>query len=178
MKILLCSACLLLTGFSPLFAQTTTDTTDTQESSESTETSRTDGFWQATMSGGEYEVALSRITSVSRHKYLLDGALIVDEVTIDTVGQSLARFYYIEPVTEKLPGNTGAALTNRTSDLIERAGQLNPNGLENMVVKKYPETTHAHTVEYRLLSKAQLTTLFNSVRKAWENGRGSKLVVK
>ena len=40
-------------------------------------------------------VALDRIASVSRHKYVLDGALIIDEVTVDTVGQASARFYFI-----------------------------------------------------------------------------------
>ena len=175
MKTLLLSSCFLLSGLSPIFAQ---DSTDTEETSESTETSRQDAFWEATLTGGDYMVALNRITAVSRHKYLLDGALIVDEVTIDTEGQSLVRFYFIEPATEKLPGSTGSLVNERTADLMKRAGQINPEGLENMVVKKYPETTHARTVEYRVLSKIQLTTLFNSVRKAWESGRGSKLVVK
>jgi hypothetical protein len=36
-------------------------------------------FWQATLSGGHYMVALDRISAVSRHKYLLDGAVIVDD---------------------------------------------------------------------------------------------------
>lgn len=37
-------------------------------------------FWQATLSSGNCRVALDRIVSVSRHKYALDGALILDEV--------------------------------------------------------------------------------------------------
>ena len=44
------------------------------------------GFWQGSLPGGSYAVALSRITSISKHEYLLDGNLIVTEVTIDTIG--------------------------------------------------------------------------------------------
>ena len=172
---LLLPACLLLSAVLPLSAQNEPAPGDKPES---TESNGPNGFWQATMPGGSYMVALNRITSVSRHKYLLDGALIVDEVTIDTVGQSLARFYFIMPVTQNAPGAAGKVLSDRAAELMERAGQANSEGLENMVVKKYPETTHARTVEYRLLSKDQLTSLYDSVRKAWENNRGSKLQVK
>ena len=49
------------------------------------------GIWQATLPGGEYAVSTDRITSVSRHSYLLDGTLLVDEVTIDTTGVSLHK---------------------------------------------------------------------------------------
>lgn len=140
-----------------------------------------DQFWTATFSGGEYNVALNRISSVSRHKYLLDGALVVDEVTIDTVGQTLARFYFIQPVTSSSStgvGQVAEQAADRTQQAVDAAGNRLGTDVQNMVVKKYPETTHARTVEYRVLSETQLTTLFNSAKKAWQSGKGTKLTVK
>jgi hypothetical protein len=129
-------------------------------------------FWQAKLGDGHYIVALDHITSVSRHKYLLDGALIVDEVTVDSMGQALARFYHITPVTDAMPGNTAAQITKRSTELIEKVAERAGSDLPNMVVKKYPETTHARTIEYRILSETELTALFKSVQKAWESGQG------
>jgi hypothetical protein len=50
--------------------------------------------------------------------------------------------------------------------------------LHQMVVKKFPETTHARTVEYRLMSEAELGGLYDSVRTAWESNRGRKFTAK
>ena len=47
-----------------------------------------------------------------------------------------------------------------------------------MVVKKFPETTHARTIEYRVMSAEELTGLYSSVRTAWETGRGRKFAIK
>lgn len=139
-------------------------------------------FWQATLPGGHYMVALDRISSVSRHSYVLDGALIVDEVTVDALGQALARFYFISPITDAASGSgVGAAasrVAGRGSELLDKAGRTTGTGVHEMVVKKFPETTHARTIEYRLLSAEELTSLHNSVRTAWENGRGRKFTIK
>lgn len=139
-------------------------------------------FWQATLPGGHYMVALDRISSVSRHQYVLDGALIVDEVTIDALGQALARFYFISPITDAASGSgVGAAaarVAGRGSELLDKAARTAGTGVHEMVVKKFPETTHARTIEYRLLSAGELTSLHNSIRTAWENGRGRKFAVK
>jgi hypothetical protein len=143
---------------------------------------RNSRFWEATLAGGHYMVALDRISSVSRHKYLLDGAVIVDEVTIDTVGQALARFYFITPITESATGSAAGAaaakITERGQELIDRAAQAAGTEAHRMVIKKFPETTHAHTIEYRILSEEELTALYESVRNAWESGRGRKFSAK
>jgi hypothetical protein len=135
-------------------------------------------FWQASVGGGNYMVALDRITAVSRHKYLLDGAVIVDEVTVDTVGQALARFYFITPVTDAAPGNTVTGLADRGRELIDKAAGRVGTDLQDMVMKKYPDTTHAKSIEYRVLSEADLTSLYSSVKNAWETGRGRQFAVK
>ena len=145
------------------------------------DTPQSNRFWQATVPGGHYMVALDRISSVSRHKYVLDGAVIVDEVTVDALGQALARFYYIQPLTDAVGGAAGAAagrLVNRAEEMIDRAGRNAGTQVHEMVVKKFPDTTHARTIEYRLLSEQELAALHKSVRTAWESGRGRKFAVK
>ncbi len=135
-------------------------------------------FWQASVGGGHFMVALDRIVSVSRHKYLLDGAVIVDEVTVDTVGQALARFYYIEPVTSAAGGSTASDVTKRAQELLDKASERVGGGLEDMVGKKYGVTSHAKSIEYRIMSANTLTALYGSVRKAWETGRGRQFNAK
>jgi len=135
-------------------------------------------FWQATLPGGHYMVALDRISSISRHQYVLDGALIVDEVTVDSVGQALARFYFISPVTDTTSGNSVAGIVQRGAELLDQAGERAGTGVHNMVVKKYPDTTHARTVEYRLLSKEQLTSLYQSLQNAWQSGKGRRFTAR
>jgi hypothetical protein len=130
------------------------------------------GYWEANLSGGNYVVALGRISSVSRHKYVLDGALIVDEVTVDTSGQALARFYFITPIAASGQGAAAAQAAERAMELVDGAARRAGTDVQDMVVKKYPLTTHAKTIEYRLLSQAQLNVLFQSVKTAWQTGRG------
>ena len=55
---------------------------------------------------------------------------------------------------------------------MEQAGRSAGTDVHNMVMKKYPETTHSKTIEYRLLSEQQLSGLYGSLRTAWESGRG------
>ena len=135
-------------------------------------------FWQTTLPGGSFMVPLDRIVSVSRAKYVLDGTLIVDEVTVDTAGQALARFYFITPVSEKLPGNTAAEVTERAKELVGQAAEKTETGVQDMVVKKYPDTTHAKCIEFRILSEKDLTGIYTSVRTAWETGRGRHFKAK
>ena len=92
----------------------------TEKTGESAGPSR---FWQATLSGGHFMVALDRIASVSRHKYVLDGALIIDEVTVDTVGQALARSISSRR-SRTAPGNSVAEMANRGRNWWRRP----PNG--------------------------------------------------
>ncbi len=138
-------------------------------------------FWQATLPGGHYMVALDRVSAVSRHRYVLDGAVIVDEVTIDAIGQALARFYFIQPITataESAAGAAAARLADRAGEAIDKAANVAGTDVHQMVIKKFPETTHARTIEYRLLSAEELAALHNSIRSAWESGKGRKFAVK
>ncbi|MES2437856.1 MAG: hypothetical protein V4584_02230 [Verrucomicrobiota bacterium] len=165
----------LLGGSGALLAQNPADPTaegGTTEKPKAGDSPGPNRFWQTSLSGGHYMVPLDRIVSISRHKYVLDGSLIVDEVTIDTLGQALARFYVISPLTDKAPGDTIQGVADRGRELLDEVAEKAGSDTQNMVVKKYPETTHAKTIEYRLLKEKDLTALYNSVRSAWESGRG------
>jgi len=160
-----------------------TDKVPRQNPTQNTDTGNTgtvQGFWQATLPGGNFVVQVNKITSVSRHRYLLDGALVVDEVTVDTTGQSLARFYFITPVggAGGTIGDTANAALERGKGLLDAAGQKAGMDLDNMVIKKYPETTHARTIEYRIPTETQLTSLFNSAKQAWQTGQGGQFTVQ
>lgn len=130
------------------------------------------GFWEANLAGGNFVVALSRITSVSRHRYVLDAAVIVDEVTVDTEGQSLARFYFIAPVTTAGPESGTAKLAERALEIANKSATDKGSSAQDMVQKKYPLTTHSKTIEYRVMTEAQLTALYQSVKTAWQTGDG------
>lgn len=136
-------------------------------------------FWQANLPGGHYMVALDHVTAISRHSYAIpEAALIVDEVTIDTNGQGLARFYFSRPITEGVNNNAASNLTARAKELLDYGGQRAGTDLHKMVIKKYPETTHARSIEYRLLAAEELGALYGSIRSAWETGRGRIFTIK
>ena len=175
---------MIVIGFStvgPLLAQNPPATSN-PDKEKTSDTEQPNRFWQASVNGGQYMVALDRITSISRHKYLIDGGIVVDEVTVDTVGQSLVRFYFMSPLTDTMKGTgTGAAaarIVDRGRELIDRAGEITGSNAHNMVIKKFPETTHARSIEYRIESEAELSALYKSARTAWESGRGRRFATK
>lgn len=136
-------------------------------------------FWQGNLPGGSYMVALDRITSISRHTYAVaEAAMLVDEVVIDTVGQSVARFYFVRPITDGVNNNAVANLNSRAKELLDYGGQRVGTDVHKGVTKKYPEGLYAKTVEYRLNSAEELGALFSSVRSAWDSGRGRIFTIK
>ena len=178
-------AALLLAITVPAHAQqaggNTANPNATETSDEENNATETDGprrFWQASLSNGHYMVALDRISDISMHEYLLDGTLVVTEVTIDTTGRALARFYYMEPLTDAGGRDEITRVVDRGRELLERAGQKTGTEAHNMAQKSYPATTHAGTIEYRVLDKRDLDALYGSLRKAWETGKGRKLTIK
>ena len=131
---------------------------------------RRNGVWQADLPGGKYTVRLNAITAVSMHEYLVDGAARVTEVNIDTIGTGLVRFYFIEPNTPQTPNGIGQSAVDLIKDRAQEA--LSRGGGDDAwskVVKSYPTTTHARTVEYRLATKESLNKLFDSIRRAFLN---------
>lgn len=134
-------------------------------------------IFRATLPGGTYEVALRSIVGVSSHEYIVDGAARVTEVNIDTLGQLLARFYYLEPVTPNTPLGVGNAALEQAQRLAREALDKSGQDAWKKVMKNYPTTTHARTVEYRLESKEQLNTLYTKAEEAFRMQRDTRVTI-
>lgn len=135
-------------------------------------------FWQASLPGGHYMVAIDRISSISMHQYVLDAQLLVTEMVIDTSGRSLARFYYVTSVAEESGSASAARVVQRGRELLDRAGQRAGTNALDLAQKNYPTTSHAGMVEFRMLDLRDLNALYKSVQNAWETGKGRKITVK
>jgi len=150
-------------------------------SDEESNTEEDDGprrFWQASLPGGHYMVAIDRIASISMHQYVLDANLLVDEVVVDTNGRGLARFYYVTSVAEDSGSPTAGRVVAKGRELLERAGQRAGTNVHELAQKNYPTTSHAGMIEYRLLDRRDLEELYKSLKNAWETGRGRRLTVR
>lgn len=135
-------------------------------------------FWHAMLPGGQYMVALGRISNIGLHEYVANASARVFEVTIAADGAALARFYYMEPMTDKSPLNVGQIVADRIKSSTDEVGKRTGLGdAWQKVVKDYPNTTHAHTIEFRVDHKDDLDALFASVKKAWETGRGTRFKI-
>lgn len=154
------------------------DKAGNEESGNANDVEDQKAFWQASLPGGHYMVALGRIADISMHEYLLDGQLIVTEVVVDTGGRSIARFYHVKTVAEDSPSATTRRVMEKGQELLDRGAQKAGTDIHEMVQKNYPTTSHAGTVEYRLMDVRDLHSIYKSVKSAWESGKGRKITVK
>ncbi len=143
----------------PLVAQTSDD-------SESSSSNRL--FWKANLPGGDYMVKLTSITSVSNHAYILDGAVVVTEVTIDTLGTTTARFYALTPLADYKNQITNGLLTEGINEVNSLQKEFTGVSSTDLAQKNYPTTTHAKTVEYQLSSLNKVKALYRSISSSWE----------
>lgn len=128
--------------------------------------------WTAELPGGKFIVPHHAITSISMHEYVVDGAARVVEVSVGTIGSVQGRFYFIEPYTPEIPIGAGQeALEKIKEQMRDLAAQVAPDEVWSKVVKNYPTTTHAHTVEFRLESRDALQRLFNHLERSYVNRR-------
>lgn len=131
-------------------------------------------FWQASFAnGGHYLVKLNHINCASKHEYISDGAARVVEVTIGTDTAVVARFYFFEPVGKDTPIAAGQIIINRATDVAQQVGsRVSPTAAKLNVVKNYPASTHAHTVEFAVQDEATINSLYASLMAAVNSGRG------
>ena len=129
-------------------------------------------LWNCKFSDGNYySVALGAIDSVSQHEYLLDGTLRVAEVTVATRGSTQARFYVLEKSSSDTGGLPGQSLTDGMGRVAEEIAARAPGvvkSVTNSVVKKFPETSHAKIIEYRISDRETLKNLFDHLLKRWQ----------
>lgn len=138
-------------------------------------------FWRCELPGGIYTVSLSTISSVSVHEYVVDGAARVTELTIGTTGAVVTRFYFLQPLVLKSPIGIGQSVIDKVQERAQDvAGRVEGAGVEpfwKKVVKNYPTTTHAHTVEYRLDNLDDIEKLRKSLETAWRNNSETSIKI-
>lgn len=179
MKIALCF--LLLLSANLLQAQTTPGQTPTnpQDPNEQKADEPTrDGIWDGTFKGGKYMVRCNAIIALSKHEYVSDGVARVVEVNLALNSAQVVRFYFLEPVkieTTSGTANAGTQALEKAKGLVEQAvGRVAPNITDPKVVKNYPTSTHAHTVEFVLKEEARLNAMFESLQRGFRTGQGRK----
>lgn len=124
-------------------------------------------LFRAVLPGGVYETAVKNIVAVSTHEYLVDAAARVTEVNIDTVGSILVRIYFIEPAPPSVPSGLGAVAVEKAQQYLQQATDKTGVDAWKKVIKNYPTTTHARTVEYRVGTKDDLEKVFKAAEEAF-----------
>jgi len=108
-----------------------------------------------------------RINSISLQEYIA-GPYAVTEVVIDMMGSPLQlRLYHTElvtrdQVTTAVPGKVSSRagqVPQEVQKLIDR-GRDEANDTKPPVIKDYPSTTHAKTVEFRVERKTELEQFY------------------
>ncbi|HEX2750006.1 MAG TPA: hypothetical protein VHM91_18500 [Verrucomicrobiales bacterium] len=147
-----------------------------------TNTKRTDAenktnFWDCSVPGGNFTIALGKIASVSIHEFNVTGGRVT-EVNVDTEGSVCARFYFIEPLKIGSALSGTELVKDRITELADTAAErTGTDKVWRKVQKDYPIATHAHTVEYRLQTKEEVSAIHGSVKAAWMTGRGRSISI-
>lgn len=165
---------LLSTGLLPAQAPNPQPTPDPNEK-QADEPTR-DGLWDGRFNGGNYVVRCNAIIALSKHEYVSDGVARVVEVNLTLNSAQVVRFYFLEPVKVETNSSTAQAGTQaleRAKGLVEEAvGRAAPGITDPKVVKNYPTSTHAHTVEFVLKEEARLNSMFQSLQRGFRTGQG------
>jgi hypothetical protein len=177
MKII--SAVFLLVSSIVLHAQTAPGQNTTgqggQQQQQADEPTR-DGLWDGRMNGGNYLVRCNSIIALSKHEYISDGVARVVEVNLTLNSAQVVRFYFLEPYKPETGSSTlaaGTAALERAKGMFEQAaGRVSPELTAPKVVKNYPASTHAHTVEFVIKEEARLNALFQSLERGFRTGQG------
>ena len=135
--------------------------------------------WRATLPGGSFVVALRSIIAISLHEYIVDASARVTEMNVDTGGNALVRFYYLEPISPQTPVATAQAIVSQAQETGgDAAAQTDHSDIWKKVSKTYPGSTHAHTIEFRVESKEQLQKLFQSADRAWRQNTDDAVTIE
>lgn len=135
-----------------------------------------DGLWQGQFKGGNYLVRCNSIIALSKHEYITDGVARVVEINLTLNSAQIVRFYFLEPYKPETGSSTlgaGTQALEKAKGLFEQAaGRVSPELTNPKVVKNYPVSTHAHTVEFVLKDEAKLNLLFGSLERSFRTGQG------
>ncbi len=133
--------------------------------------------WEFQAPGGHYSVRLDRISSVSWHSYLIEGGSRVTEMNLgEHAGSHFLRIYAIDAVGAS---DESSKPTDTTSDAT--AGKIEESTSRQepweKVVKDYPATTHAHTVEFRVTDASLVKSIFGQALAAFASQKGGRFTV-
>lgn len=171
MKALLLALSLLLTVSLQAQSTTTPTTPSTQQ-----DTATQDGLWQGKFKGGNYIVRCNSIIALSKHEYISDGVARVVEINLTLNSAQIVRFYFLEPYKPESGSSTvgaGTQALEKARGLFEQAaGRVSPGITDPKVVKNYPVSTHAHTVEFVVKDEAKLNLLYGSLERSFRTGQG------
>ncbi len=135
--------------------------------------------WECVLPGGDYIVALRSIVGVASHTYLVQGGIRVYEVNIMDQSSCEARFYYMETPLDGSAVSPAVSALSKLEDIAAKITErTKTDKVWEKVIKDYPTSTHAHTIEYRLDSKKNLEALFQHLRKAWLSKVGGRFTVQ
>jgi hypothetical protein len=137
-------------------------------------------IWKAELPGGTYMVARNAISAVSSQQYIVDGSTRVTEVNVTTNGNFHPRFYFQEVVDVNAPVNVpGSQMAADMAIAAAKAAvdEAVPDSATK-VVKNYPATTHASTIEFRMPSAAAVQKVYDSVTRVWLTGESEVYTLK
>jgi hypothetical protein len=158
-----------------LHAQTAPGQSPTGQAGQQDNVTR-DGLWEGRLKGGNYIVRCNSIIALSKHEYISDGVARVVEVNLTLNSAMVVRFYFLEPYKPDTGSNTVGAATqalDRAKGMFDQAaGNVAPGITDPKVVKNYPTSTHAHTIEFVLKDEERLTSLYGSLERSLRTGQG------
>ena len=135
------------------------------------------GFWDCNVPGGNFTIALAKISSVSVHDFNMVGGRIT-EVNVDGSGSVCARFYFMEPIKVGSVLAASELAKERITEVADAvADRTGTDKVWRNVQKTYPTSTHAHTVEYRLQNRTDLMAIHKSAKDAWVSNRGRTITI-
>ena len=122
------------------------------------------------------------VQSISTQDYIT-GNFRVIELNIVTQGTALLRIYHIRPLrlgelqqamsdglgATGIPGSSiiQRPLPPQVQAMADRAAGVSEAVTGTEVMKEYPMATHAHTIEFRVGSRAELLELHQELKKHW-----------
>ena len=131
-------------------------------------------WWVAQFpNGNNYMVRMDKIASASKHEFIANATVRVVEVTVATDSAVVARFYFMEPAgKDSSLAAVTTPLERAQSTLQDGVSRVSPTLGKQHVVKDYPTTTHAHTVDYVVQQEDTLNSLYASLTAAINQGVG------
>lgn len=135
-------------------------------------------YWAASLPGGSYMVRLSAVQSVSMHSYVVDGAAKVYELNLVTSSPVQARFYFVDTAfTPSTMSGVAQTAKNRLKEIATEVSERSGSTGLSTVIKSYPATTHAKTIEYQITSYEKIQQMHSSLRRAWMRNKTASVTI-